>query len=109
MAEALGKLHGIEQGKDPAEGIMAGDAIGQSQKAAQKLDLGVAEFLKIHKALGPAEHRAERDGEDVDEQVVLCALDPRVFDDGEVKTKLSGWDSLGIPSFFHIRYDSYRL
>ena len=80
-AKVLGKLRGIEHGKDPAEGIMAGDAIDQGEKAAEKLDLGVAEFFKIHNAFGTAEHRAVRDREDGDERVVLGAVYPRVFND----------------------------
>ena len=96
---ALGKLHGIEHGKDPPESVMAGDAIGQGEKAAQKLDLGVAEFLKVHKAFGPAEHRAKRDGEDVDERVVFGAVDSRIFDDGEVKNETLRMGLLGHPQF----------
>ena len=48
--EGLGELRGIQRGEDPPEGVVAGNAVGQFEQAAQPLALGFAELL-------PAPHR----------------------------------------------------
>ena len=78
---------------------MAGDALGQSEKAAQKLLSGMAEFLEVHQTFGPAEHGAEGDEEDVDERVRFGAVDARICDDGEVENPAFGMRFFGIPRF----------
>ena len=87
VGETLRKLPRIEQGKDTSEGIMTGDAIGQLEKARQPGAFGFSEALKLDKVLRPAEQRADGDHQAVVEAMRLGALQPRIGDEGEVKTK----------------------
>ena len=82
--EGLGELRGIQRGEDPPEGVVAGNAVGQFEQAAQPLALGFAELLHLREALRTAEQRADGDDQDVTERMAFGALDARVGELGEV-------------------------
>ena len=78
VAKAVGEGLGIKHRKHSAEGIVAGNAAGQFQKAPQPLSAGLAEILEVHKTLGATEHRAQSDQENLTEQVFLGAVHSRI-------------------------------
>ena len=82
--EGFGELRGIQGGEDPPEGVVAGDAVGQFEQAAQPRPLGFAKLLHLREALRAAEQRADRDDQDVTERMALGTLDARVGELGEV-------------------------
>ena len=88
--EGLGELRGIEQGEDPPEGVVAGDAVGQFEQAAQPLALGFAELLHLRKAFRTAEQRADGNDQDVPERMAFGALDARVAELTEVIAEAVG-------------------
>ena len=77
--EALLEGLRIEHRKDAAKGVVGGNAIGQFQEGRKPLLLAVAKLLDLGPAVGPADHRADRDGEDVAETVLLGSVHARVF------------------------------
>jgi hypothetical protein len=60
---------GVEGGEDPAEGVGRGDAVGQHQETAQPGLLAAAEQLDVDPGIGPAQHRADRDDDHVEQAV----------------------------------------
>ncbi len=64
----------IELGKDPAQGIVGGNAVGQFQKTPQEGELGFAEAFDIHPGIGIGHHAAQ--GQD---QHVLQDMPARPF------------------------------
>jgi len=94
--EGLGELRGIQRGEDPPEGVVAGDAVGQCEQAAQPLALGFAELLHLRKALRTAEQRADGNDQDVTERMAFGALDARVGESAEVIAEAVG---VGHPEF----------
>lgn len=95
--ETFRELPRVEQGEDAAEGIMAGDAIGQFEKARQPFAFGFSEALKLDKVLRPAEQRADCNHQDVMKAMGLGALDPWVGDEREVKAKAFWGGFVGHP------------
>ena len=66
--EALDELFAIEQGEDPADGVMRRDAIGQLQELLQPVPFGVPELLHGDEVIGAGDHGT--DGEEQDVAVV---------------------------------------
>src|SRR5262249_16833089 len=67
-----------------AEGIVAGDAVGQVEEAAEPVDLGLAESFDGDPVVGAAEDGAERDPDDAQQGVLTAPFDARVSQAGEV-------------------------
>src|SRR5438270_779047 len=59
--KGIAKLIRIEIAKQPAEGVMAGQAVGQGEKAAQKWLFGLSEQSHIYRTLTAAQHAAQSD------------------------------------------------
>ena len=85
LAQALGpaqetveKHAGLERGKEPVEGVVAGNAIAQAGKRFEPVVFGMAEVLPVIEALAAAQQGADGDGRDVDEIVIAAALDTRI-------------------------------
>jgi predicted transposase YbfD/YdcC len=57
----IAKLIGVEIAKQPAEGVVAGQAVGQGEKAAQKRLFGLSKQSHIHRTLTAAQHAAQGD------------------------------------------------
>ncbi len=51
--------------KGAAEGVVRRDAVGQVEEASEKVFLGAGKGLDLHEVLGPAQHGAKADGQDV--------------------------------------------
>ena len=56
---------GIERGEDAPEGVMAGDAAGQRQEGSQPGLLRLGKRDHAHEAVRPANHRTQRNRQDV--------------------------------------------
>src|SRR5947209_13606745 len=59
--KGIAKLIRIKIAKQPAEGVMAGQAVGQGEKAAQKWLFGLSEESHIYRTLTAAQHAAQSD------------------------------------------------
>ena len=57
---------------------MAGNAVAPGEKSFEPVLLGQAEVFQVIEGLARAEQRADRDHQDVNQVVILGALDPRV-------------------------------
>lgn len=88
--EGLRKLRGIQRREDPPESVVAGDALGQPEQAAQPCALRFAELLHLREALRAAKQRAEGEDQDVAERMAFGALHPRVGELGEVFDEAAG-------------------
>ena len=87
VGETLRKLPRIKEGEDASKSIMAGNPVGQFEKARQPIALGFAEACKLDKTLRPAKQRADGNHQNIMEGMRLGALHPRIGDEGKVKTK----------------------
>ena len=74
---------GIEPPEHPLEGVVAGDAAWQVQEGAQPALFHRAPLGHVAEAFGSGQRGAERDQEDVAEQVAARALDARIGDPGK--------------------------
>ena len=70
----LGELRGIQRGQDPPEGVVAGNAVGQFEQAAQPFALSFAELLHLRKAFRTAEQRADRNDQEITARMAFGAL-----------------------------------
>ena len=77
-AEDLGELRGIERGEDPPEGVVAGEAVGQCEHAAQPVALGVAKIFHVHETLRAAPQCADGEDQEVTERMAFGASNARV-------------------------------
>ncbi len=68
----------VEGGKDPAEGVVGGNAMGQREKRSQPRLLAAAEELNVDPAVGPAQDGEHRDGHDVHQLVAHCRTGARI-------------------------------
>lgn len=64
---------GIERGEHPAERVVAGNPMGQVKKGLQPVPLALAEVLHIRPALRSANHRQNRNGQNVVQSMQLRA------------------------------------
>ena len=69
----------IEQSEQPTEGVVAGQAVLQLEKAAQKGLFGFRKPLHRHRTLTAAQHRAQRDHQQFVEVVQPGIAGARVF------------------------------
>ena len=69
----------VEQGEDPAKGVVRGNPIGQLQELLQPVPFGVSEFLHGDKVIGAGDHGTDGEEQDVAEVVALTALDAGVL------------------------------
>jgi hypothetical protein len=76
---ALERL-GVDQHEDAAERVVRGDAVRQREEAAEPRPLAAAVEGDVLEALRLAQHRADRDHEDVEQPVLDPPLATRVFE-----------------------------
>ena len=76
---------GIQRCEDPPEGIVAGDATRQGQKGPQPVLLRLGKGDHAHKALGPAQHRTQRNRQDVQQFVPGGPRDARVWQGRKIR------------------------
>ncbi len=70
--------------EDAFKGIVAGNAIGQFEEAPEELFLGASVLGDLFPAIGPADHRAGSDDENVHQLVELVGRrHPRIGQIGE--------------------------
>ena len=69
----------VEQAEHPAEGIVARNAVLQSQDLPQHVFLGCAEIGHVRAALRPAQHRSQRNEQKL-QQIVPRVPGPRILD-----------------------------
>src|SRR4051812_21289465 len=68
----------IQTGKHPAKGIVTRNAVWQVKKLAKESLFGTPVGFDIQPAIGVTNDSANRDRDDVEEQMVLTAIDARV-------------------------------
>jgi hypothetical protein len=66
VEETLPELGGIQGGKDPIEGVMGGNAMGQVQEGGEPLGFGFPEQLDVVPALGTTNDGTEGEGDDTE-------------------------------------------
>jgi hypothetical protein len=71
LGKAGPELLGVEQAEHPAEGVVAGHAVRQSEKLPQETLLQLPEQRHVGAALAATQHRAQGDHQDLPEQVAL--------------------------------------
>jgi len=71
--EAVAEGLGIECGEDPAEGIVAGGAVGQLEPLSQPLLALLGEAFEVLEVVHPADHGSQRDEQHLAEVVPLGA------------------------------------
>src|SRR5512135_2103671 len=74
----------VEAGEDPSEGVVGGDAVTQVEVASEPLPAVATELLDAGERVGPGEHTADGDEEDIDQRVLSGPLDARVIEVVEV-------------------------
>jgi hypothetical protein len=85
---------GCELGEDPLERCRAGDAVVEPEEAAEEVGLGPPVLGDRLPRVGPADHGAGGDGQDVDEAVELVGRLPagvgQVGEDGGDRQRRHG-------------------
>ncbi len=69
---------GIQPVYHIVKGIIAGDPIGEFQKLSEPVLLGFSVFFNRIETLTTADNRTNRDGENVDQQMLFRAIKPGV-------------------------------
>ena len=69
----------IEAGKDAANGIMRGNAVGQGQESLEPMAFTLAKEFHILKSFAARQKRTHGNDQDIKEVVLLGSLDARVF------------------------------
>src|SRR4029079_3555546 len=82
--ETVDEVVGVEQGEDPADGVVRGDAVGQSHELLEPGPLGVAKLLHGDEVIGPAEHGTDGEEQDIDESMALAAFDAWILKGGKM-------------------------
>jgi hypothetical protein len=77
----------IEQPEQARESIVAGNPARQPQKPAQKRLLGLAEQGHVDAGLGPAQGRAQRDQQDLQQIMPLRIARPRIVETRKARPK----------------------
>src|SRR6516165_2609666 len=83
LDESLLQRHGVEAIKDPLEGVMGGDAVGQLQEALEPVLAAAGEGSHVNPSVGPGDNGTKGHDDDVEEQVTLAAVDAWVFEAAE--------------------------
>lgn len=87
---------GCEFDEDALEGVVAGNAIGYVEEPSEELVLGASIFGDLFPAVGPADHRAGRDDEDVHQLVKrVGGLHPGI---GQIGEDGGQWKRHGVSS-----------
>jgi hypothetical protein len=76
-------LNGIKQGKDPPEGIMGGNPIGQVEQFAEPGFFGEALLFDFYPAIGSTDRAANGENQDISQAMPFRALNARVFHIGK--------------------------
>lgn len=79
---------------------MAGNAVAQREKGFEPVVLGVAEILHVVEGFAGAEQRADGDDQEVNQVVILGAMDARV---GQV---LEVFDQTELGMIWHPQFES---
>jgi len=66
--------------EQPAEGVVAGQAVRQLEEAAQEWLLGFSELRHVHRALAATQHRAQRNDQKLVEVVQRSVSGSRVLE-----------------------------
>src|SRR3954447_17744337 len=74
----------VDQHQHPAEGVVRGNAARQLEEALQPIPLATPAEGDVLKALGLADHGADRDHQDVEQLVLNPPVAARVLDPGKV-------------------------
>src|SRR5262249_26469879 len=74
----------IQSLKDTFKRVVGGNAVGQGQKGLQPSTTVLSKGDDLLPIIGPGNHRAEGDGDDIDQEVTLQVVAPRVTESGEV-------------------------
>src|SRR3954447_3964672 len=74
----------VQQAEDAAEGVVRGDAVGQTEMAGQPVAFGVAVRLHGGPGLGPGDDGTEGDADDIEEFMESRAFAARVDQVGEM-------------------------
>src|SRR4051812_22364930 len=74
----------IEPVKNPLEGVMGRNAIGQCQESLQPVQAAASESGDLLPIIAATNHAAEGDGDDIDETMHPAALDPGVLELAEI-------------------------
>ena len=85
------KRSGGEQAEDAAEGVVGGNAVGQTQEGLEPVLLGATVLGDVLPTIGSADDGADGDDHDVHEVVQSCAVDPWVFENCEMGLNRQSW------------------
>jgi hypothetical protein len=69
----------IELAEQPAEGVVAGEAIGQAEKTTQEGLFRFGEFRHVHRALAAAQNRTQGNHQKLMEIMQPGVAVPRIF------------------------------
>ncbi len=78
------KLFGVERRKHAPKRVLARNAAAQRQERLEPSAARIGELLDVIPAVGPGDHREDRDHHDVHQGVPLRPLDARVLQRDEV-------------------------
>ncbi|MBL8799001.1 MAG: hypothetical protein JNM56_34265 [Planctomycetia bacterium] len=87
LVKALLKGGRVEEGEDAPQGVMGGDAMGQSQEGLQPVELAVAILFDLDPGIGPGDDRTDGQAQDVPEIVVAAMFPAWVVEVGETVAK----------------------
>ena len=68
----------VQRREHTIEGVVAGNAVAQWEKGFEPVLLGLAEILHVVEGLAGAEQRADRNDQNVNEVMILGAIDARI-------------------------------
>jgi hypothetical protein len=83
VPKRLLEVPGIEDAKDPVEGVVGGDAVFQPQEAAQPWLLDLCPLGHVLEALDLGEDGADGNHQHFHQVVALAVAHPRVLDFGQ--------------------------
>src|SRR5262249_31161369 len=89
LLDARNQRGRVEEGEDPAKGVVRGDAVGQVEELAEKGQFGLAEAFDIDPAVGAAESGTEGQDDDIEQRMTL----------GPVQAWVCKFDKVGCKKF----------
>src|SRR5215475_9903878 len=87
LDERLLQRHGVEAIKDPLEGVMGRDAVGQLQEALEPVLAAAGESGQVDPGVGPADDGTEGHDDNVQQQVAFAAVEAWVFEAAQALAK----------------------
>ena len=84
----------IERGEDPPEDVVRGNAVGQGEKRAEPGAFGDAETGDIDLGIGPADHHAQRDRDEIKQLVAAGTRHPGIGQIAEMGIKVGGGEGI---------------